>query len=339
MGGYKSNLKDVRKQVTPSMILDRVSEIEIFERFLGINVQFDRQFTSPIRKDSSAGCKFWYNTSGKIKYIDKAKGINEDCFGVIPFIPMYEGYNFDQVLQTIAKEFGIINNEGYETLKPTSFLTRGGQDIVIKKKIIHSVPIKKWHQVHIHFWKSYFVTGQVIKDLFIYPLGHGLVNHKNIYTHKKEDIGFVYYFPDDSQKLYFPNRKKGEKFITDSKYLQGYHCLPKCGEILIITKSMKDVAVLRSLGIPAVAPQGESSWMSEDILNDLRLRFKTIYILFDNDETGIRFSNKRVEENSDIIPIFVPDNLGNDEKDIADVALWCNTIEETGEILNYMINE
>ena len=45
--------------------------------------------------------------------------------------------------------------------------------------------------------------------------------------------------------------------------LQGAHQLPAEGELLVVTKSMKDVMCLYSLGITAIAPNSENLFLTE----------------------------------------------------------------------------
>ena len=103
----------------------------------------------------------------------------------------------------------------------------------------------------------------------------------------------------------------------------GLKQLPKGGNVLILTKSLKDVMVFHTMGLCAVAPQSEgSSDIPEVIMEDLKLRFRYIIVNFDNDETGkaaaIRYCDKydlpytvRIELNN-----FNP----NEVKDISDLV-------------------
>jgi hypothetical protein len=332
MAYRNTEVKAPVNQITTKDILNYVSEIEIMEYYLGQEVQFQTQFVSPIREDDSPGCKYWVSeNTGRINYIDKARGINEDCFGIVKHI---YNINFDQAIKKIASDFNLSSDDSSNIVSDRiPFFARGLKTKIIKR--IHSVQ-HTWQPSHITFWKSFGYSGQQIKDMFIFPLLYGFVNNRQIYKHSKDDIGFIYYFPDNSQKLYFPFRKSGQKFITDSKYIQGYNLLPEKGDVLIITKSYKDIGVVNNLGYPAISPQSETSWIPEDIMKDLRSRFKTIYLLFDNDKAGRMHSDKRIEENPDLIPIFVPDDLGNDETDISDVRLHVG-FKETVEIFNHML--
>lgn len=50
--------------------------------------------------------------------------------------------------------------------------------------------------------------------------------------------------------------------------------LPESGDILIITKALKDVMVLYEYGIPAIAPCSENLFITEAQYNHLKERFK-----------------------------------------------------------------
>jgi hypothetical protein len=68
--------------------------------------------------------------------------------------------------------------------------------------------------------------------------------------------------------------------------------LPESGELLVITKSFKDIGTLYEQGIPSIAPQAESILLPENIIDELKSRFKTIYSLMDYDNTGIHLAWK-----------------------------------------------
>lgn len=68
--------------------------------------------------------------------------------------------------------------------------------------------------------------------------------------------------------------------------------MPKTGEYLTITKSLKDCMTLYSLGIPAIAPMSETCFLTDSQYSKLLKRFNKISLLWDNDYTGIVFANK-----------------------------------------------
>lgn len=99
------------------------------------------------------------------------------------------------------------------------------------------------------------------------------------------------------------NRKY--RFISNWKSfrLQGDHTLPKTGDYLVITKSLKDVMTLYNLGIPAIAPISENCFLSEAQYHRLKERFKHIILLYDNDRPGLRAMISIKKKFPEVIPI------------------------------------
>ena len=87
---------------------------------------------------------------------------------------------------------------------------------------------------------------------------------------------------------------------------------------------------LWEMGFNAIAPQSESNKLSEAVIDDIKCRFKNIYFIYDNDQTGIEMSNKFANEynlNNIIIP-----NV-NDCKDIAELCKKIG-LNNTKQIIN-----
>ena len=84
------------------------------------------------------------------------------------------------------------------------------------------------------------------------------------------------------------NKNKGIRFINNlpKKILQGYHQLPKNGDLLVITKSMKDLCAMYEFNIPAVSTASESTFISDKQLEEFKSRFKHIIVIFDSDRPG-----------------------------------------------------
>lgn len=62
--------------------------------------------------------------------------------------------------------------------------------------------------------------------------------------------------------------------------------LPKSGDYVVVTKSMKDVMVFYELGIPAIAPISENCYLTDAQHNKLIKRFKHVVLVYDNDRAG-----------------------------------------------------
>jgi DNA primase len=125
------------------------------------------------------------------------------------------------------------------------------------------------------------------------------LNGTIIYKYRDTDPAYSYYFGNGLYKIYFPFRKE-KRFITNtnSGILQGFDQLPETYDFLIITKALKDVMCLNSLGVPAVAPQAEGNIIPKELIQLLKPRFNNIYSLLDFDYAGIKSANRlRREEN------------------------------------------
>ena len=118
-------------------------------------------------------------------------------------------------------------------------------------------------------------------------------------------------------RCYFPQRTF-YRFITNwpSKKIQGYDQLPKKGKLLVITKSLKDVACLYSMNITAIAPCSENLFIPESILNNLKKRFEYIVVFYDNDRPGLFNMAKIRKEHPELTFTYIPKKYNS--KDISD---------------------
>jgi hypothetical protein len=332
--GYGSTASNV----TPEMIFSKVSEISIFEYYTRLTVQFDIGFTSPFRQDDEPGCKFWYNGT-KIKYIDFADGVNEDCFGLIMIYITHS--NFNGAIIRVCEDFRLFGHSSSSPLPKNIDKNRTVKLKEAEKKVIRDGK-QDWKAYDIKYWTSYGIHSESLNKFEIVSCKYAFVNDKLRYSYNDKDPCFSYRYADGSRKLYFPTRDS-VRFLTNSDYIQGYSQLPQTGEVLIITKSLKDVVVLDILGYPAIAPQSENHQISYDLMEELITRFKYIYILYDNDEAGIKHSNRRVEEYENLIQIFIPEDIAKDISDTSKALIEEKGeekgLEETKEILEWLLEQ
>ena len=94
----------------------------------------------------------------------------------------------------------------------------------------------------------------------------------------------------------------------DNAVVQGLSQLPEFGDLLVITKSLKDVLVLHDLGIAAIAPQTETSMLTENCMMDLLNRFSRVVTLFDYDNAGIHLAWQFRKE-FNVQPLFLREKL------------------------------
>ena len=90
--------------------------------------------------------------------------------------------------------------------------------------------------------------------------------------------------------------------------------LPAKGENLIITKSRKDaLCIWENTGIPSCSLQAESYLPKEHVVNELKKRFKNVFVLYDNDfnkEVNVgRIAGSKLAEQFGLKQIELPDYL------------------------------
>ena len=299
-------------KVTKGYLLSKYSEETYMEYYLGIKVK-KGLFRSPLRQDNTPTCSFYRNKSGELIFHD----FSGDFYGNFINVVMRK-YNvgYYKAIEIIAKDFGFIEgSEDVEVIIPKS-----------KAKIEKSEPaniqveIKEFTKKELSWWKEYGITKEILNKFHVYSCKNIFLNGELVNTNNNNLI-FGYYGGKKDKlelwRIYFPGRDT-YRFLTNwpSKKIQGFSELPKDGKLLVITKSMKDCMTLYSLGISAIAPNSEHIFISDNMLDNLKKRFKYIVVMYDNDLPGISNMKKIKKKHPELIYYFIPRKYN--AKDISD---------------------
>lgn len=302
-------------KITKELILSRFSEEQIMEFYLRMPIKRGL-FRSPLRKDKEPTCSFYRNSSGDLIFKDFATGQHLNIFGVVQDIFKC---NYFEALRIIANDFGIIKSNSIA--KNPGKINKNSIKIKDKEMSKIQVEIQDFTDLELKWWKKYGVTLDILKKFNVYSCKHIFLNDQLFAKSQQHCPIFGYYGKKyhglELWRCYFPKRTSF-RFITNwpSKKIQGYDQLPKKGKLLVITKSMKDCLCLYSMGITAIAPNSETQFISESVLNDLKNRFENIVVFYDNDETGITFMNQIKKKYPELIYTWIPRHLKS--KDISD---------------------
>jgi hypothetical protein len=278
--------------ISKEWILKRVSEEDIFKRYLGIEPSLKGQFRNTLRTDKNADCSFYINSLGRWKFKDFAGGFNWDCFNVVEY---KENLSFKEALVRIAIDFGLIHGKEADAFLLAT--TERKQ----KEKVQIRVKKRSWTKEDIKFWRERYISESQLARFNIYPISHAWFVKANIlvpaYYFTSNDPCYCYDFGNYEYKLYFPKRTSGKKFLQSaSNYIQGFEQLPQFGNNLLYTKSMKDVVAIDNFSnifdLYSVAPLSETVVISTEMFSDLYNRFDNQATLFDFDRTGIRLARK-----------------------------------------------
>lgn len=163
--------------------------------------------------------------------------------------------------------------------------------------------IRHWTTIDQKYWTKYNIGSRLLEKYNVAPL-HYYVMSKEDDKGKVSSItikGFsIYgYFRDDGTlyKIYQP-KVSDKKFIKVCNYIQGSDQLKFDKKYLVITSSLKDLMAFTRLKLndaECIAPDSENTLIPEHMLNKIISKYKKVFVLFDNDEAGIR-SMKRYKE-------------------------------------------
>lgn len=203
--------------------------------------------------------------------------------------------------------------------------------------------IKEYSQEEINWWKQYGITTDILKKFNVFSVKTVFLNGRIVSTANSNRFIFGYYLGCKEEteiwKIYFPleNKHSSYRFLTNGKdsVIQGWRQLPKNGEFVVITKSMKDLMLYYKFGIPAIAPNSENVFLSENKLNDLVSRFNNIVVHFDNDQAGINAMRKLKKKYPFFTYTFIP---RGDSKDLSDYYKEHGE-EKTLELINNFIEK
>ena len=273
----KEKAKELANPITLEYILSKVTEYDIYAHYLG-QFKVGMIYQSPFRKDKNPSFGIFYSKrTNQLLFKDHGTG---ECGNVIKFVQLYTGKtNYNDILQDIVAKLNIT---------PETRLDSSKQYIPSTETII-GVVRQEFTDTDIKYWGQFNISTKTLKKFNVNSIKYYLCNGvvKGIYKPENPMYAYKVY---NNFKVYRPLGDKYTKWRNNlTEYdVQGYEQLPKKGEICIITKSLKDVMCLYEMGIPAVSPSSESTWLPDTVLEDILKRFKRVLICFDRDGPGVR---------------------------------------------------
>lgn len=319
---YSRKRAKLPDNITLDWILSKVTEYDIYAKYIG-QFKVGMIYNSPFRKDKNPSFGIYYSKRTK-QLLFKDHGTGE-CGNVIKFVSLFTGKTeYNDILSDIVDKLNITNNTKLVSSK----------QYISPTETVIGVVRQEFTDVDINYWKQFNISINTLKKFNVNSIKYYLCNGIVKGTYKRENPMYAYKVYNNF-KIYRPLADKYTKWrnnLTDYD-IQGYEQLPQKGDILFITKSMKDVMCLHEMGYPAVSPSSESTFLPKDVLEQLKTRFKRIIILFDRDVAGVKRSRKLSRETG-LEAIFI--NKKFKAKDVSD-AVKANSFEETKNWLNETI--
>lgn len=318
------NFEDIETPLTKEYIFSKLNVLDLWRVYSNFQ-EIDKSFTSQLYKDKHPSCRVVVSSNGNLYYKDY--GENSHYFGdIFEYLMFKYNCSYFESLNIICSDFSIrdikVNKEVKELILESDGVKV--EKLVKVKSDITSIN-QNFNLNDFNYWNSFGVSfdtlgkGECFSTKSIQIIKN---NNRYIYQYKKLNpiYKYVEYDIDENyigNRWYFPNEKKERKWINNSssEAIQGIKLLPKNGDLLILSKSFKDSALMYELGYNCCSLASETVHLSETQYNNLIGRFDNIISFYDNDETGYKYSQYNLD-NWNIFRIFVPEKSGC--KDITD---------------------
>lgn len=310
-------------------IKDKISDIELIAYYFNIT-KLPCVINSPFRSDSHPSFGFYSKDGEKIYWTDFG---TKESGNVYDLLSKLWNCSYKEVLIRIQKD--LLNFDKSGDIK--KYIKKNVDISRVKLKSDLQCKIRDWQQYDIDYWNSYGISLEWLKYAEVYPISHKIIlSGKNKYIFKTDKYAYVFVEHKEGNttiKIYQPFNKQ-YKWANkhDKSVISLWTKIPEKGDKVVICSSLKDALCLWSnINIPSLAVQGEGYNISNTAISELKRRYKNIYILFDNDETGL-IDSKKLAESTGFINIVLPQFKGG--KDISDLY----KIKGKEEFINIMFN-
>jgi hypothetical protein len=299
-----------------------------FEYYLGLSETLDGQDVKirsivNTRERTPSMCIYLNATTGRYCFKDFSSGNGGDSVELVKIIfSLTRGQAAMKIIQDYNQY--VLNND----CNP------------IKEYKVHSrykvtdYEIRHWTTIDQKYWTKFNIGSRLLEKYNVAPLQYYVMTKED--NDGKESsitikgLSLYGYFKDDGTlyKVYQP-KVSDKKFIKVKNYIQGSDQLKYDKKYLVITSSLKDLMAFERLKLDdaeSIAPDSENTLIPESMLKSIIPKYEKIFVLFDNDEAGIR-SMKRYKEKYDFNYVIL-----DMEKDLSD-SIKVHGLNKTREVL------
>lgn len=292
-------------------VLGRMSEADILSYYLGIT-EIPCVIHSPLREDKNPSFGLHTSNGKKIYWVDYATNQRGGTFDLLMLLWCC---TYPECLERVYNE---LTKQSVVSIKRTLCNVHTTHEY--NSEVELQCKTREWKDYDIAYWESYGITLNWLKWAEVYPISHKIViKHGTKHLFGAAKLAYAYVEHKENKttiKIYQPLCKE-YKWANghDGSVISLWSKIPERGEKVIICSSLKDALCIScQLHIPTLAVQGEGYDMSNSAIENLKSRYKRIYVSFDTDSPGI-LNTKRLSERTGFIPI-IPD-LG-ESKDYSD---------------------
>jgi hypothetical protein len=270
-----------------SSVLNLIDEYTLYCFYLDREVEINEITLSPIRTkkvDEKPSFRIFYNRHGKLYWYDHGLGgKGGDIFDLVKILHSLD--SFQDAILKINQDFELGMKGKFVAGKPLETLKPVARDPANIDAICHP----DFSTEALQYWKAYNISREILAEYNVKHVRYILLDG----LFKPADPLCFSYRIGQYLKIYQPYNKD-HKFLNNypSAYVEGLLQLTlrkdRKNNLLVITKSTKDVMCLRSIGIEAISPKAENTPIPRFLLEKLETEYKHIITFFDPDDAGER---------------------------------------------------
>lgn len=271
-------------------ILERVDEYTLYCFYLGFEPQIAWAYHSPVRaqhdEDEIPSWSMFYSRHRYLtfKWKDNARGVTGDIFDLVS---IRFGISRVGAYGKVCHDFGLHNDPDMDILPKIKLYEAPPalhKDIRIKSRPTYRPQDLAFYQqfnIRPSILHRYHATS-LICYWTLYIKNDGEEQWSN--PRFPRGLGFGYRIGERYQ-IYQPSESKDWKFRTSFREddVMGLKQLRGRYELLVITKSMKDVMFFDSIGIDAIASHSENRGLPQFVFDEVIPKYKQVVVWFDND--------------------------------------------------------
>ncbi len=267
-----------------SDILQKLSDYDIYAYYMG-KFQIGKLYNSPLRSnDQVPSFAIFPSRNRDLLFKDHGSGQTGNA---ITFCKLITGIKTKDALE----------KELLRILKKTNPMSLAKRTIQYDTRSCNIGIVRQpFRQTDIKYWAQYGIKEETLKFYNVFSIKYYLLNNtvRSIY---KDSCPMYAYKVNNHFKIYRPLAPKQTKWRTnlteeDVQGLEQLRAKPLRKDLLIITKSLKDVMVLYEMGYCAISPSSETTFITDKLLANLKKYFGRIILLYDRDKTGVRKSRE-----------------------------------------------
>lgn len=295
--------------------ISQIRQADIAAYYLGVK-SIPCLIPSPLRQDRKPSFSLFSNNGEEVGFIDYS---TKEHGSIIDLLMQMWNCDYVEAERRIANDMGdsklniSIGKGSYASR--ISVRTSSGIDLQCRTR--------EWRDYDLEYWGSYGISLKWLKYADVYPISHKIVIKDDIsFAFAADKYAYAYVEFKEGRttlKIYQPFNTKGFKWANrhDRSVISLWTKVPPTGDRVCICSSLKDALCLwANTGIPALATQGEGYGMSDTAVNELKRRFKKVYICLDNDKAGLEDA-ERLASKTGFTNVVLPQFEGG--KDISDM--------------------